>query len=132
MAWDPTAPGSTAQADNQYGFVAPAVLLASAARTASGNMGNTGLDVSGAEAVALELNVTAVSGTTPSLTVSIEHSNDGTNWAAADPVDAFAARTTTGRVFKNVTVKGRFIRLVWTISGTTPSFTFAVNSFVMS
>lgn len=132
MPWDPTQPGATSQADNQYPAPAPTTLLASAARTTSGNMGNNGLNTTNAESVALELIVSAASGTSPTLVVSIEWSNDGTTWAAADPADAFAQLTAAGRRFKNVAVKGRFMRLVWTIGGTTPSFTFTANSMVLS
>ena len=134
MPWNPAAAGSTSQQDpdNAYPAAQPSTILASAARTANGNMGNSGVDCTAGEAVALELIVTAVSGTTPSMTLSVDWSNDGTNWSPADPGDSFAAVTANIRRFKNVSVKGRYMRLSWAISGTTPSFTFEVKGLVLS
>jgi len=62
------------------------------------------------------------------LAVSLDWSNDGTNWGSPDPVDTFPSTATTTRRFKNVTVKGRYVRVVWAITGTTPSFTFEVKA----
>jgi hypothetical protein len=128
VPFDPNAPGSTSQGDNQYTVGGAVVLLPSAARTASGNSGTTVLDCAGSSAVGLELFVSSVSGTTPSMTVAVDWSNDGVNWGPAYPADDWAALTTAARRFKNVAVKGRYLRLAWTIAGTTPSFTFTVNA----
>lgn len=129
MPFNPNTPGSTSQADNAgTNPSSPFVLLASAARTVTDNSGATGFDTAGNSALALELNVTAVSGTTPSVTLSLEWSNDNAAWAPADPVDTFTATTTVSRKVKNFSVKGRYVRTVWTISGTTPSLTFVVNA----
>jgi len=70
------------------------------------------------------LNVTAVSGTTPSLTVEVQWSNDGTTFVSAGTPDTFTAITAAGTAQKSMTVKGRYVRLKYTVSGTTPSFTF--------
>lgn len=126
MPWNPNLAGSTSQQDNQYDLTTPQVVVASAARNTNGN--GSAIDVSGWEGVGLELNVTAASGTTPSLAVSLQWSNDGTNWAEADVPDAFTARIATGRVFRSAHVKARYARLAWVITGTTPSFTFVVNA----
>lgn len=68
--------------------------------------------------------VGAVSGTTPSATFEIQWSHDGQNWGSADgTADTFTAVTGTKNVAKNVTVKGPLMRLAWTVSGTSPSFT---------
>jgi hypothetical protein len=128
VPWDPTQSGSTSQADNQY-VASASPALASAARTTSGN--SSALPAAGL-ALGLELVVTAASGTTPSMTLSVEWSNDGTNWGTADPTDVFPAMTAAGRRFKHVTVKARLFRFVWTISGTTPSLTFTVNALPLS
>lgn len=70
--------------------------------------------------------VTAVSGTSPTLDVSIEESSDnGTNWFK---VYDFPRITATG--FYNspiLRLKGTRIRYVQTVSGTTPSFTRSLN-----
>lgn len=70
--------------------------------------------------------VTAASGTTPSLTVAVQTSNDGVTWYAA-PGATLAAQTANGTVV-GVFVLDRQFRFVYTISGTTPSFTFTVSS----
>lgn len=99
--------------------------VASAARTATGNSGV----LSGygpASSLRAQLNVTAVSGTSPSLTVLIEDSVDG--GVTFNTIGTFAAKTATGREVINVTgLFGEHLRVSWTITGTTPSFTFAVD-----
>ena len=72
----------------------------------------------------LFLDVTAASGTTPSMTVSIE-----TREGAADTpatVGNFAAKTEVASERKRFSGLGKECRYVATISGTTPSFTFAL------
>lgn len=106
----------------------PVVFAASAARTTSGNSGAQpcpkGLQL------ALTVAVSAVSGTTPSMTLTVEWSQDGSTFHAGDPADSFTALTAAGNVAKSFAVKGNFFRLVWTITGTTPSFTFAASRYV--
>ncbi len=101
-------------------------IAASAARTATGNSGAIPLPES-AEMVALLVNVSAVSGTTPSMALTVEWSNDGTNWAQGDTADSLTAITTAIARVKQFSVKGRLMRVVWTITGTTPSFTFSAT-----
>lgn len=61
------------------------------------------------------------------MTLSIQWSNDGTNFGNTDGTpDTFAAITTAGTVEKQITVKGLYCQITWTITGTTPSFTFSV------
>ncbi len=75
----------------------------------------------------MQLNVTAASGTTPTLDVVVEDSLDGANW---NTVGTFTQLTTTGRQVINVTTPfADQIRVRWTIAGTTPSFTFAVDVY---
>lgn len=101
-------------------------LVASAARTASGDSGKlTGWG--GAKSIRAQLDVTAASGTTPTLDAIIEDTIDGTNWFQ---VGAFVQKVTTGREAINIT--GLFsdvIRVRWTVAGTTPSFTFSVACY---
>lgn len=108
----------------------PTVAVASAARTATGSSGS--IDVGHQDFLSLMLDVTAVSGTTPSLTLSVEWSHDGATWFTADPVDTFTAVTASGKKVKLFQVKGTVARVTWTISGTTPSFTFSVTSITGS
>jgi len=103
----------------------PFTLVPSAARTASGNSGPVVL--SGGQAVDLEVNVSAVSGTSPSMTLSVTWSDDGVNFGAPDGTpDSFAAITAAGTVVKQLQVKGLYMQIAWAITGTTPSFTFSV------
>lgn len=71
----------------------------------------------------LTLNVTAASGTTPSLTVNVQTSGDNSTWAT---VASFTAATTTGVQRKVFNGLDRYVRATTTITGTTPSFTFGV------
>ena len=67
------------------------------------------------------LAVTAASGTTPSLAVTIEEQVDGTNWAR---LYEFPAITAVGALRSPILPNtGNRIRYVQTITGTTPSFT---------
>jgi hypothetical protein len=79
--------------------------------------------------VGVLLNVSAASGTTPSLVLSVEWSFDGATFVAADPADALAALAAAGGAVKLVKVKAPQMRVRWTITGTTPSFTFSVDTY---
>lgn len=100
-----------------------ATLQASTTQTASGN--GSAYEMADNGTLRLTLAITAASGTTPSMTVSVDTSTDGsTGWTS---VGTFAAQTTTtAGVRKMFTGLDRFARVSWTISGTTPSFTFSV------
>lgn len=101
------------------------VLVASAARTTNSDTGL--LDGYGqASTLRVALNVTAFSGTTPSLAVVVEDTLDGTVFF---PLATFVAKTGTGTEVINVTSPfANRIRVRWTITGTaTPTFTFAVT-----
>lgn len=107
------------------GIKSGAVLHDLTARTATG----TGAAVDGGAATTngglAQLHVVAISGTTPSATVVVQDSADGsTGWAT---IATFAAKTAVGA--ERVTITGtirRYTRASWTISGTSPSVTFAV------
>lgn len=101
-------------------------LVASAARTTTG--ASSLLDGWGsASKIRAQLNVTAASGTTPSLTVLLEDTLDGTTW---NTVGTFAAKTTTGREVVTITTPfSDRLRASWTITGTTPSFSFDVVAY---
>lgn len=72
--------------------------------------------------LSVQLNVTAVTGTTPSLTVEVQWSSDGVSWASAETPDVFTAITAAKSVVKQFPAKGQYARLKYTVSGTTPSF----------
>lgn len=99
-------------------------IVASAARTASGNSA-TLADYGPAQTLRAQLNVTAASGTVPTLDVLIEDTLDGTNW---NTIGTFAQKTAAGREVINISTPfADRLRVRWTIGGTTPSFTFAVD-----
>ncbi len=97
-------------------------ILPSAALTATGATAAF-VTPPGANSVSVQVSVTAVSGTTPSATFSLEWSEGGGLWHKADPADDFAAITAVGSVVKSFTPKGSLLRLAYTITGTTPSLT---------
>jgi hypothetical protein len=71
------------------------------------------------------LDVTARTGTSPTLDVTIETSHDGVNnWRL---VGAFAQKTNVGSERKVFAGLDRFIRAVATLGGTSPNFTFGVT-----
>lgn len=111
-----------AQSPSTVGY-AEETVVSSAARTAAGDTGVID-GYGGASSLRAQLDVTAATGTTPSLTVLVEDTLDGTNW---NTVGSFSAKTATGREVINVTgVFADRIRVSWSITGTGPSFTFAV------
>jgi hypothetical protein len=75
--------------------------------------------------LAAYMHVTAVDGTTPTLDVKVQHSVDDTAW-----VDLVSfAQVTTANSYERVAVTGtvnRYLRVSYTITGTTPEFTFHV------
>lgn len=101
-------------------------LVSSAARTASGDTGA----ISGwgaASTIRAKIDVTAAGGTSPTLDVVIEDTLDGVNWNA---VGTFAQKVAAGREVINITAPfSDTLRVRWTVGGTTPSFTFAVDVY---
>ena len=107
------------------GQVDPGVALHDlTAETATGNGTSVDNATSSANGGVANLHVTAVSGTTPSATIKVQHSTDNSVWA---DLITFTAATAKTAERKEVTgTVNRYVRATWTISGTTPSFTFAV------
>lgn len=110
----------------------PLVVLPSAARTSSGTSSAL-CGLGGYDRFAMALVVTAVSGTSPTLDVTWQHSIDGgTTWFT---VVAFTQKTTAVNELRvesevlaaTAEVWGDCMRVSYTIGGTTPSFTFKVD-----
>jgi hypothetical protein len=95
---------------------------ASAARTITGT--GAAMDLMDSKELSVMLDVTAASGTTPTLDVQAEHAPDGVCWTNLGT--AFTQATGVTRATKVYTQFYRFARLKWTVAGTTPSFTFAL------
>lgn len=101
-------------------------LVASGARTVAGDSG-AWYGYGPIANIRAQLDVTAVAGTSPSLTVFVEDTLDGTNW---NTIGTFAARTAVGREVINITTPfAEIIRVRWAITGTTPSATFSVVAY---
>ena len=109
----------------------------SAARTVTG-IGSTAGNIS-ARGALIAVDVTARSGTTPTLVCKVQGSVDGVTWFDLDATNAATASITAVghyviKVYPGLpTVAAgscnsplpRMWRLAWTIGGTTPSFTFS-------
>lgn len=80
--------------------------------------------------LSLHVAASAVTGTTPSTTIEVQWSNDGTNFYSAETPDTFAAITAAKNVVKQFPVKGQAFRLSYAVSGTTPSFTLTVTALI--
>lgn len=103
------------------------VLVPSAAVTASGTAGVSS-GFADRTKLRAQLNVTAVSGTAPTLDVVLEDTLDGVNW---NPLLTFTQVTAAGRQVMNLPgntgVFADQIRVRYTVGGATPSFTFDVR-----
>lgn len=136
------APASTIQLDPSP---RGQVLLASSARTANGSLGvNTdSFDVNG---LTLFVDVTAVSGTTPSLTLTVQgsvpptFSKQYTVGTSTDLTTGSITGVTTKKLVINPQIPNSatvaqdlvppYLYLSWAITGTTPSFTFSVTALL--
>lgn len=98
-------------------------ILKGAARTASGT--SDSVLAGRMKHGIIYLDITAVSGTSPTLDIDIEGYNPaGDDWHV---LDSFAQKTGTGTDFKRLTEPfSRTLRIAYTIGGTNPSFTFSV------
>lgn len=101
-----------------------------AARTATGN--GTGIDVQTMDGdLYLILDSAAGSGTTPTLDIKLQ-SSDTSGGTYTDITGATFTQVTATASQQSITISKdevrRWIRVVYTISGTTPSFTFSVNA----
>lgn len=105
-------------------------LHATAARTSTGN--GTGFDVQPYDGdLVLVLDSAAGTGTTPTLAVTVEHSDVLGSGYTAITGAAFTTVTTTASQQKLVVSKDeakRYVRVTYTLGGGTPSFTFSVNA----
>ena len=76
----------------------------------------------------LLVDVTAASGTSPTLDLTVEYLMDGgTTFAKGDPADAFTQIVAAGVAVKSFVLKGTAYRIAWAIAGTTPSFIFSID-----
>jgi hypothetical protein len=114
--------------DLQSRYKPPGMTLYSGTVTADGNTAD--IDVSTISALEIEIKVTAVSGTTPTLDVYIEGKFETTG-----DYKVLASQTginATGIWFLTIDpLRFRYIRVRWVVGGTSPSFTFRVDAQAM-
>lgn len=103
-----------------------AVGAVGAVQTGVTGAGNTSSIEAGRRTSArLSLNVTAASGTSPSITVNLQTSPDNTTWST---VGSFAAATGVSSQAKVFGPLDKYVRAQWAApTGTTPSFTFNIT-----
>lgn len=117
----------TLGAGNQAGY--GICLTALAALSATGNGTSQDNSASSANGAVAHLHITAVSGTTPSMTAKIQHSTNNSTWT---DLATFSAATAVGSQTLQITgTVNRYVRASYTITGTTPSFTtlIAISRF---
>lgn len=97
----------------------------STAETATGN--DTAVELGDVATVRLVLAVTAASGTTPTLDVTVETSMDNGVTDAWRSLGTFAQKTAAGSERKSFGGCDRWVRTRRVVAGTTPSFTYTVS-----
>ena len=104
-------------------------LLASGARTATA-AGTAVTGFAAARQLVLQLQVTAASGTAPTLDVVVQDTTDGTNY---NTIATFTQKTAAAReVIRLTTPFTDNLRVNYEIGGVTPSFTFNVITWADS
>lgn len=99
-------------------------VVSKAARTVTGDSG--WVDIGDAREIIAQLHADAGTGTSPTLDVKLQTSFNGTDAAAVDvPTGAFTqVLAVASAQIKSLTIFHRYIKVVWTVGGTTPSFNF--------
>ncbi|KJR97957.1 MAG: hypothetical protein VR68_11645 [Peptococcaceae bacterium BRH_c4a] len=100
------------------------VVKASGAVTATGYASTTGIDVADYIEGLLAIDITAVSGTTPTIDFAVE-TYDGAQWFNLGLT--IAQKTGVSSFLVPITNFGEKIRLKHTVGGTTPSFTYGAK-----
>ncbi|SRR5579871_2833159 len=104
------------------------ILTSQTGATASGTS-SVPLNVSQMTEIACFLKVSSVAGTSPSITVTLQDSADGINWANAYTFPAVTSGSTVLRAsWANLgQCIGHYLQASWTITGTSPSISFSVS-----
>lgn len=98
--------------------------VSSLARTTSGNSGT--LDSAGFGTTAFSIAVTAISGANAAFQISLDVSEDTTNWVE---IMKTARMTAVGFLrLQRISLSAKYYRYRWTVTGTTPSITFSITS----
>jgi len=114
--------------DLQSRYKPPGMTLFSGTVTANGNTAD--IDVSTVSALEVEIKVTSVSGTSPTLDVYIEGKFEATG--DYKPLASQTGITTTGVWFLTINpLVFRYVRVRWVVGGTSPSFAITVVAQAM-
>lgn len=92
--------------------------------SATGN--SSTLETAGFMSLSARVAVTAISGTNATIQISLQQSDDGTNWISS--YDTLRITATTSEVWSSIRIAHRYYRYSWIVSGTTPSVTIAIVS----
>lgn len=111
---------------NVMGDIALNLSAAAAGTVTSGPVANSGM----AADVVLLVHCTAATGTSPTLNVSLEESNDGATWTAV-AASAAAQLTAAGNSVSNARPTKGLVRVTATVGGTTPAVTFRATVLVI-
>lgn len=101
------------------------VALPAEARTASASSGAIAAPGAVAHAL-LMVHATAAAGTGPTLVCSLEQSNDQSTWTAIAG-SSTATLSAAGNAVSTALVTDDYVRVVATLGGTSPSFTFSAS-----
>jgi len=97
--------------------------------TTNGDSGNTPLVIIIGQTVVFFINVTAVSGTSPTLNLYVDIQDPASlNWANQY---AFPQITAVGLYYQPLQVQSTKYRVRWVVGGTSPSFTFSVGVVII-
>ena len=95
--------------------------------------GNSGPVKAMSQTIGVSIAVTATAGTGETMDISIEWSPDGVNFAApdgsTDTMTQFIAGAATAS--KSFAVIAPYYRVLWTLGGATPSFTFVATGIAV-
>ena len=93
--------------------------------TSNGNGATVDNSAATSNGAIAQLHCTAASGTTPATVFTIQHSTNGSTWST---LQTFTTITSTTSQVVNITgTVNRYVRVIHTVSGTTPSFTCQVS-----
>jgi len=116
---------------------ANAILALKASGAETANTTGSAFDTGECNTLYVQVDVTAASGTTPTLTVVVEGSNDnsnyfvlatiGSNGGAVGAVGTAPANFTTTGTARCAVPAAQWVRYRSVITGTTPSFTYSVT-----
>jgi hypothetical protein len=99
-------------------------IIETQSRTTSGNSNIIKSD--GGEFARIQLNIVGVTGTSPTLDVTVEDSVD--NGLTFNPIGNFTRKTTAGREVISLSQPfAEILRVSWAITGASANFTFGVD-----